>query len=140
MTEHYQSSHLSTADIAQKNEEDRFGYDRDIEQTKTTSMDQTGNGSTAEGKFVPLLPESEAEQFRSRWNDVQADFVDDPDTAVQTADSLVAQVMKRMAEIFSEERNQLESQWRQGEEVSTEDLRVALQRYRSFFNRLLSLQ
>jgi hypothetical protein len=56
------------------------------------------------------------------------------------ARSLVAQVMKRLAEVFSQEREQLESQWRQGEEVSTEDLLVALQRYRSFFNRLLSLQ
>jgi hypothetical protein len=66
--------------------------------------------------------------------------VDNPETSVEAADSLVAQVMKRLAEIFSQEREKLESQWRQGEEVSTEDLRVALQRYRSFFNRLLSLQ
>ena len=59
---------------------------------------------------------------------------------MEAADSLVAQVMKRLAEVFSEERGKLETQWRQGEEVSTENLRVALQRYRSFFNRLLSLQ
>jgi hypothetical protein len=66
--------------------------------------------------------------------------VDNPQTSVEAADSLVAQVMKRLAEVFSGEREKLESQWRQGEEVSTEDLRVALQRYRSFFNRLLPLQ
>jgi hypothetical protein len=103
-------------------------------------MEQTGARTVEEGRFVPLLPGNEADQLRSRWNDIQADFVDDPDTSVQAADSLVAQVMQRLAEIFSEERSQLESQWQQGKQVSTEDLRVALHRYRSFFNRLLSLQ
>jgi hypothetical protein len=132
MTEHYQSSYMSTADIAHKTEEERFGPDGEMERTETRTVE--------EGKFVPLLPGNEAEQLRSRWNAIQADFVDDPDTSVQAADSLVAQVMQRLAEIFSDERGRLESQWRQGEEVSTEDLRVALHRYRSFFNRLLSLQ
>lgn len=140
MTEQYQTSHLSTADLAQKNEEGRFGSDGDMEQMETSPMDHTESSNMTDGKYVPLLPGNEADQFRSRWNDVQAEFVDDPDTSVQTADSLVAQVMKRVAEIFAEERDRLEAQWRQGEEVSTEDLRVALQRYRSFFNRLLSLQ
>jgi hypothetical protein len=79
-------------------------------------------------------------EFWSQWNAIQAKFVDNPETSVEAADSLVAQVMKQLAEVFSQEREQLESQWRQGEEVSTENLRVALQRYRSFFNRLLSLQ
>lgn len=140
MTEHYQSSHLRTADIAQKTEEDKFGSDREMEQTETRPRGGQTETSMSEGRFVPLLPSNEADQFRSRWNDIQANFVDDPDTSVQTADSLVAQVMKRVAEIFTEERDRLESQWRQGEEVSTEDMRLALQRYRSFFNRLLSLQ
>jgi PRC-barrel domain len=94
----------------------------------------------AESEFTPLLPNQEVGQFWSQWNAIQAEFVDHPETSVEAADSLVAQVMKRLAEIFSKEREKLESQWRQGEEVSTEDLRVALQRYRSFFNRLLSLQ
>jgi hypothetical protein len=132
MTEHYQSSHLSTADIAHKTEEDRFEPDGEMEQTETRTVE--------EGRFLPLLPGNEADQLRSCWNDIQADFVDDPDTSVQAADSLVAQVMQRLAEIFAEERGRLESQWQQGEQVSTEDLRVALHRYRSFFNRLLSLQ
>jgi hypothetical protein len=132
MREHYQTSHLSTADIAQKPEEDRF-------EANNGEMDQT-NTRGVEGNFVPSLSGIEAEQFRSRWNDTQVNFVDDPDTSVKAADSLVAQVMKRLAEIFAEERDRLESQWRQGEEVSTEDMRVVLQRYRAFFNRLLSLQ
>jgi hypothetical protein len=93
-----------------------------------------------EAEFTPLLPNHEVDRFWSEWNTIQAKFVDDPQTSVEAADSLVAQVMKRLAEVFSQEREQLESQWRQGEEVSTENLRVALQRYRSFFNRLLSLQ
>jgi hypothetical protein len=131
MTEHHQPSHLSTADIAQKTEEERFGPDGEMEQVETTPT---------EGRYVPLLPGNEGDQLRSRWNSIQAEFVDDPDTSVEAADSLVAQVMKRLAEIFAEERERLEAQWRKGEEVSTEDLRVALQRYRSFFNRLLSLQ
>jgi hypothetical protein len=80
------------------------------------------------------------DQFWAQWSAIQAKFVDNPETSAEAADSLVAQVMKRLAEVFSGEREKLESQWRQGEEVSTEDLRVALQRYRSFFNRLLSLQ
>lgn len=132
MTEHYQSSHLSTADIAQKTEENQFRADREREHTETKPVE--------EGKFAPLLSENEERQLRSRWDAIQTNFVDDPDTSVEAADSLVAQVMQRLAEIFAEERSHLESQWRQGKEVSTEDLRVALHRYRSFFNRLLSLQ
>jgi len=56
----------------------------------------------------------------------------------EDADSLVAELMQRLAETFSQEREQLESQWDGDGDVSTEDLRVALQRYRSFFDRLLS--
>jgi hypothetical protein len=80
-----------------------------------------------------------AEQYRARWQETQADFVDDPRSAVATADALVAEVMKRVAEEFANERNGLERQWNEGGEASTEDLRVAFQRYRSFFSRLLSL-
>jgi hypothetical protein len=65
--------------------------------------------------------------------------VDEPRRAVEQADSLVAGTMKRLAEIFADERNKLESQWDKGENVSTEDLRLALRRYRSFFSRLLSV-
>jgi hypothetical protein len=84
-----------------------------------------------------LFPDKECHDFRSRWDDIQIHFVDDPKKAVEQADNLVAETMKRLAEIFSDERKNMETQWSRGENVSTEDLRQALQRYRSFFNRLL---
>ena len=65
--------------------------------------------------------------------------MDEPKKAVQEADHLVSQTMKRLAEIFSDERKKMEDQWARGDDVSTEDLRVSLQRYRSFFNRLLAM-
>ncbi|MGC1788996.1 MAG: hypothetical protein WA718_19875 [Terriglobales bacterium] len=88
---------------------------------------------------TPLFREGELEGLRSRWNSVQAAFVDEPRQAVEQADGLVASAMKRLAEVFAEERSQLEQQWDRGDNVSTEDLRIALQRYRSFFHRLLSV-
>ena len=86
-----------------------------------------------------LFPGEEAEQLRRRWSDVQGAFVDEPRRAVERADELVAQVMKRLAEAFATERANLEKQWDRGDKVTTEDLRVALQRYRAFFDRLLSM-
>ena len=87
----------------------------------------------------PLFSESEMGEFRSRWSSVQTGFVDKPRRTVEDADKLVASVMQRLAEGFANERSGLEKQWDQGDNVSTEDLRVALQRYRSFFDRLLKL-
>jgi hypothetical protein len=90
-----------------------------------------GHGST------PLLSNNDASDFERRWQDVQVGFVDEPQRCVQDADALVAEVMQRLADGFAQERRNLESQWAGGGEASTEDLRIALQRYRSFFNRLL---
>lgn len=87
---------------------------------------------------APLLPGDDAERFRRRWEDLQAGFVDEPRQKVEEADELVGELMRQLTAGFSEERSSLESQWDSGENVSTEDLRVALTRYRSFFNRLLS--
>jgi len=86
-----------------------------------------------------LLPDNEVSDLRSRWTQVQTGFVDEPRRAVQDADALVAGAMKRLAEVFANERSQLEGQWDRGDDVSTEDLRIALQRYRTFFDRLLSI-
>ena len=86
-----------------------------------------------------LFTDDEAGQFRRRWTDVQAGFVDSPRSAVEQADALVADTMKRMTEMFSDERARLEGQWDRGDNVTTEDLRVALQRYRAFFDRLLNV-
>lgn len=93
-------------------------------------------GSEAEAAR-PLLPETDEERYRKQWQGIQAAFVDEPRRAVRDADELVAEVIRRLAEVFADERGGLERQWDRGDEVSTEDLRVALQRYRSFFDRLL---
>lgn len=93
----------------------------------------------SEEGFEPLFDKGEAEELRSRWYAIQAGFVDEPRKAVQEADELVATVMKRLAEVFAGERERLERDWDRGDDISTEDLRVALRRYRSFFDRLLSV-
>jgi len=88
---------------------------------------------------VNLLGRSESEEMRNRWNAIQNAFVDDPQTAVQDADQLVQSAIQRLSEVFAEERSKLESQWSREEDISTEDRRVAFQRYRAFFDRLLSI-
>jgi len=101
--------------------------------TRTQPADQTTDGA------APLFPTGEVDTFRSRWQEVQIGFVDEPRSAVEQADGLVAEMMQRLAQVFSEERARLEEQWSRGNDIDTEDLRVALQRYRSFFDRLLSV-
>ena len=88
---------------------------------------------------MPLFSEPEMGDFRSQWSKIQTGFVDEPRRTVEGADKLVATVMQRLAEGFANERSGLEKQWDRGDNVSTEDLRLALQRYRSFFDRLLKL-
>lgn len=88
---------------------------------------------------TPLFPGDELNTLRTRWKEVQTAFVDEPRKAVEQADQLVASAMKRLAEVFAGERAGLEKQWDRGDNVSTEDLRVALQRYRTFFDRLLAV-
>lgn len=90
------------------------------------------------GAVTPLLSDSEIGDLRSRWNNIQAEFVDEPRRSVEQADQLVAAAMQRLAEGFANERASLEKQWDRGDSVSTEDLRLALQRYRTFFGRLLN--
>jgi hypothetical protein len=100
---------------------------------------ETLDKAAAISKPMPLFSESEMGDFRTQWNKVQTGFVDEPRRTVEDADKLVAAVMQRLAEGFANERSGLEKQWDRGDDVSTEDLRVALQRYRSFFDRLLKL-
>ena len=88
---------------------------------------------------APLFDEREGTDLRGRWQEVQGKFVDDPRASVEQADQLVASSIKRLAEVFANERSNLEATWSRGGEVSTEDLRQALRRYRSFFDRLLSI-
>jgi hypothetical protein len=88
---------------------------------------------------APLFSPEEAKDFRVQWDAIQVSFVDEPRRAVEQADSLVAAAMQRLAEMFAAERAKLEGQWGRGDNVSTENLRLALRRYRSFFGRLLSV-
>ena len=117
--------HLTTADLAGLASGERVPADR----TEPAAANQA----------QPLFLEAVAQDFRNRWTNIQAGFVDEPRTAVQHADELVAQAIKSLAERFAEERNRLELTWDRGDQVNTEDLRVALQTYRSFFQRLLSV-
>lgn len=95
--------------------------------------------SAAEAVTAPLFDQKEADDLRARWNDIQVGFVDEPRTSVENADSLVAETIKHLAESFAAGRQELEGEWGRGGDASTETLRVTLQRYRSFFNRLLSI-
>lgn len=99
----------------------------------------SNEGDTDDDRPTALFAEQEASGYRNRWLEVQTDFVDDPRQAVQRGDALVAELMQQLAETFAGERSDLEGQWDRGGEVSTEDLRLAMRRYRSFFDRLLSL-
>jgi hypothetical protein len=104
-----------------------------------TDISERQAKAPAPAEATPLFPEDELRALQSQWNDIQTGFVDEPRSAVQHADSLVASTMQQLAEAFARERSKLEQQWSRGDSVSTEDLRVAFQRYRSFFRRILSL-
>jgi len=96
-------------------------------------------GATTKEPNAPLFVNEDADGYRTRWSGIQAGFVDEPRHAVEEADALVAEVMRRLAEEFADERRSLEAQWERTDRVSTEDLRQAMRRYRSFFERLLSV-
>lgn len=106
-----------------------------------SASDRPDPGAGARADAVagePLLKPSDAEGFEGRWRDIQVAFVDEPRAAVEQADNLVAELMRHLAATFADERRGLEEAWGAGEDVDTEELRVALTRYRSFFQRLLS--
>jgi hypothetical protein len=145
-----ENEEITTADIAQRNRSER--PDPEIEEgrpklvqsergTTTQSVSNLGARSVArtESQTTPLFPETELQSLRTNWDSIQTAFVDEPRKAVEQADSLVASTMTRLADVFAQERSKLEEQWGRGDNVSTEDLRVALQRYRSFFHRLLAI-
>jgi hypothetical protein len=110
-----------------------FGNGRD-----TQPGTQQGAAAGEPAQLNPLFPQDELQSFRSHWSDVQTSFVDEPRKAVELADDLVANVIKRVAEQFASEREELEKQWDRGAQVDTEDLRQAFKRYRAFFDRLLA--
>jgi hypothetical protein len=116
------------------------GTDPDLASVNAPAAQAAADVSTADTatKAGHLLAADDAEAFRARWTDVQHGFVDAPRQAVEQADGLVAELMQHLAKTFADERGRLEGQWDQGGDVSTEDLRTAFQRYRLFFERLLT--
>lgn len=132
-----QRREMSTADLARRADAaDAAVADREPIANRAAMPAQH---ATHDDSRTMLFHDDEAGRFRTRWTDVQAAFVDSPRSAVERADSLVAETMQRLAEMFADERTRLEGQWDRGDNVTTEDLRVALQRYRAFFDRLLNV-
>jgi hypothetical protein len=121
---------LSTADLAS-------AHSRAAE-PEGEVREPTSKPSTLDPTPQPLFPQEDAERLRSQWSSIQTGFVDEPRRAVEQGDELVAEVVQRLSESFASERANLEQHWDRGDQVSTEDLRVTLQRYRSFFERLLA--
>ena len=108
----------------------------DREARPATNLDAR---SATPDQAISLFHDEEGRGFRTRWDAIQTGFVDQPRAAVEQANALVGEMVNRLTDTFGSERSKLESQWTQGKEVSTEDLRIALKRYRSFFERLLSI-
>jgi hypothetical protein len=127
---------LSTPDVAAAGER---STSKDAKNPEERTEQRTAGPSTAEEPTTPLFSPDETRNFQSRWDAIQVGFVDEPRRVVEQADSLVAEVIQRLAQIFADERAKLEGQFKRGDNVSTEDLRQALRHYRSFFSRLLSV-
>ena len=138
MTEHDQT--LTTSQLANQPTDDADApMNREQEAESAGQTDGAGTQEAqAEPTTMPLLSGEQTDDFDRRWTEIQAAFVDEPHAAVQNADQLVAELMQTLAASFAETRAGLEQQWDSGDDVSTEDLRVALTRYRSFFQRLLA--
>ncbi|MGW6157820.1 hypothetical protein ACWFRM_32535 [Streptomyces sp. NPDC055144] len=150
------SSGLSTEDLAQTPDRTDRSQDEAVEarteapafpgesapvpsaERSETEDENTETDAPAEEEATQLLSAEDEEGFRSRWQEIQSKFVDDPRDAVHSADTLVADVMQTLATTFAKRKQELEEQWSRGERADTEDLRMALRHYRSFFNRLLT--
>lgn len=120
-----EQDNLSTADLVREANASKQSFGKD--------------GDAAPPARMPLLSAEESRKLCSSWDAIQSSFVDEPKSAVARADRLVAGAIKQLAEVFAAERSKLEHQWERGEDVSTEELRVTLQRYRSFFQRVVSV-
>lgn len=104
---------------------------------QATGHDRPSEPNAPDDDHAELIEGSDSERFRGRWHDVQAAFVDDPQRAVQDADQLVAELMQTLAATFADRKQALEGKWQKGHDAETEDLRLALRSYRSFFDQLL---
>jgi hypothetical protein len=123
---------------------DDLGRSADQVQSEPDGLQEAGAqstpaGASESGSERALFADDQLAGLTARWDNVQAGFVDDPRDCVQKADGLVSDVVKQLTAGFSDARTRLEEQWARGEEASTEDLRVALKKYREFFQRLLAV-
>ena len=141
-----EAEQLTTADLAAtRNATDvsqadvEAGRARPVRSERADLQADRPRPAPAAADSTPLFPDEQLKDLQARWDDIQTGFVDEPRSAVERADSLVASTMQQLAEAFSKERSTLEQQWDRGDNISTEDLRMAFQRYRSFFRRLLSM-
>jgi hypothetical protein len=140
MIREHHEERLTTADLAGAGQRPpRRERPGDEEHAGTQVAERDAEPRSTEERLAPLFVPKAAADFRAQWDAIQIGFVDDPRNAVRQGDELVARVMKSLAESFSQERAALEKQLEDGGEASTENLRVSLRRYRSFFERLLSL-
>jgi len=138
---HLNREPVETAEEEMRSEQIEQEANVDVVDTRASRNTNTTNTvSNTKEEYAPLFENKRADQFRSQWLEIQSHFVDDPAVSVKEADELVAQVIQNITRMFADERNSLETQWNSGDKVSTEDLRMALRRYRSFFDRLLSLE
>ena len=128
---------LTTADLAYPKRETT-----EVSGTLDNRVDgeraNAGKDTTAVRAESALFSEGDRSKYQEQWDSIQTKFIDEPKECVQEADALVASVIQQLATKFAEQRTSLEQQWGSGGEASTEDLRQALQHYRSFFRRLLA--
>ena len=119
-----------------------------VEETQTMEAKQEENKGWQEQVTTPKAVETgplpwlkgeENDELRTRWNSIQIEFVNEPRKSVEQADALVAETLERIEQAFSNQRTTLNAGWINHADIATEDLRIALQSYRSFFNRLLAL-
>jgi hypothetical protein len=131
------TQHTNTSLSQTEGDETAMTSDDDLRTDRKTASSSVSNDGGPNGdERVELFANSQ--DYERRWGDIQAGFVDEPRRAVEQADKLVDEVIRSLSETFSNERLRLEGQWSSGDDVSTDDLRIALQRYRSFFHRLLT--
>lgn len=126
-------------EVDRRTDRERLGRnDEPVDTMRVTRRTPEGAGDASPGEPYPLLSDDHTDRFRGRWEEIQARFVDEPRSAVERADHLVMEVIQQLQTSFTSERETLETEWDRGGDVSTEDLRIVLQRYRSFFDRLLA--
>jgi hypothetical protein len=130
---------LTTDELASAVRGRKQGTDAIAHPAEERRVAGSAQSDARDSELSPLFSNDEEGDFRNRWKDIQTGFVDEPRRSVEQADELIAKLLQRLAESFSEQRSHLEQQWEKSESASTEDLRLALRRYRSFFDRLLSI-